>query len=221
MQVGSELPAHVEAECHWGQEMKYLRRAAVSVALFSLVAVVFAPSASADTGKRQVRNCVVQADVVSVNGVPVEGPKVPHKPVCFDTIGAGLVYATGGAISAESAAGVDTPAKAGALVEAAEGKTGAGALAVVIGLFYDSNNYGGGTILTITTSTGCSPTLGFGTSYVGDYANDDIASGKSFSSCKHKVWEDAYYWGANYGWTYGTSGYGLLDEEISSIEFSY
>lgn len=201
--------------------MKNTRIATVAVALLSLSAVLFAPNAVADTGKDQVRHCVVEAVPLNVDGSPAAGAKsVNDAPVCFDSVGAGVAYATGGAISAESAAGVDTPAELATLIKGAEGKYDA-FQDVVIGIFYDSNNFGGGTLYTTLAASGCTTSLSWGVNYVGDSINDDIASGRSYSSCHHKVYENAGYGGAGAGYYTSAGTYGLVDEEVSSIHFKW
>ncbi|WP_143466682.1 hypothetical protein [Lentzea kentuckyensis] len=197
------------------------RKAASVAALLSLGAVLFAPNAVADTGKGQVRHCVVQAVPLGVDGDPADGPQVLNDaPVCFDSVGAGVAYATGGVASAESAAGVDSPEELAALMKSAEGKSAA-FQDVVIGIFYDSNNFGGGTIYTALAASGCTTSLSWGVNYVGDSINDDIASGRSYSSCHHKVFENAGYGGAGAGYYTSAGSYGLVDEEVSSIHFKW
>jgi hypothetical protein len=194
--------------------MKKHHGAAAAVALLYLSTVFFATNAVADTGKDQVRHCVVEATPATADKA---APQVTNTPVCFDSIGAGVAHATGGAVSAKAAAGVDSPDELAALIDSTGGKA---ADSVVIGIFYDSNNFGGGAIYTVTAAGDCSGGQSWVVNNVGDAVNDDIASGKSYSLCSHTVWEHAFQYGASYGPRITSESYGVLDEEITSLSFA-
>jgi hypothetical protein len=91
---------------------------------------------------------------------------------------------------------------------------------IVAIIFYDD---GFGTPSLIWTGPACSDTLDdidSSVRYVGDDWNDDFESIQMFNNCWVKLFEHIDFGGSSLGWTNTLSDFGVLNDEVSSMQFS-
>ncbi|MCX5404652.1 hypothetical protein OHA37_12250 [Streptomyces sp. NBC_00335] len=95
--------------------------------------------------------------------------------------------------------------------------------ATVIGIFYWNSNYGGSTYtVTAGGTTSCTGTTGdwdFTSGFSSSW-NDEASSHKGFANCAIKVYENAGQGGASSGFYVNLSGYGVLNDEVTSALYS-
>jgi len=93
----------------------------------------------------------------------------------------------------------------------------------VIGIFYSQPNYAGttytviasGSVTCTTTTSDSDFTSGFSAAW-----NDQASSHKGFANCAIKVYEHAGQAGASLPYYVNLSGYGVLDNQVSSARYS-
>ena len=94
----------------------------------------------------------------------------------------------------------------------------------VIGIFYADSGYGGSTNTSIVPgTTSCTSSTSNVDWQLGSFSsswNDEIGSFRGYSNCYIKVWENINYGGASLPYTSARSSLGVLDDEVSSAQFS-
>ncbi|MFE6457642.1 hypothetical protein ACFVP0_09300 [Streptomyces cinereoruber] len=95
--------------------------------------------------------------------------------------------------------------------------------ATVIGIFYWNSNYGGSTYtVTAGGTTSCTGTTS-DTNFTSGFSsawNDEASSHKGFANCAIKVYENSGQSGASSAYYVNLSGYGVLNDEVSSARYS-
>ncbi|MFF7262162.1 MULTISPECIES: hypothetical protein [Streptomyces] len=93
----------------------------------------------------------------------------------------------------------------------------------VVGIFYLHANYGGSTYtVTAGGTTSCTATTSDSdfTSGFSSAWNDQASSHRGFANCAIKVYEHAGQGGASLPYYVSTSGYGVLNDQVSSARYS-
>jgi len=166
----------------------------VALVLAAVLALILAPAQATSAASPQ--SCVVYLEPI---GPPNAAGEVPTRPIdrgCYQSIPESLA-ATGAALDG----------------------SGSAPNTVVIGIEWDSIGYSGANT-TYETSSGCTSSLSWTISYVGDFWNDRFESGKGFSGCnRNKKFENSQFLGAVLTCTPNCSGYGVLRNEVSSLKW--
>lgn len=207
--------------------MKASRRRALRVA--TLATLLWAPllatkvTAGAESAGAQERHCAAavaaltpqQVDRARNGRKSVPAPKV----TCFRSFAEAVSYASGGRVSRAAVARAEGAADLGALLgeSGAISTPGRAATNPLLGIHYDYTYWRGGSMTIYATSGfGCYG-VSYGVGYVGNYWNDDVESGYSYSNCDHQVFEHYNYSGTQSATVTGFGTYELLNNEVSSI----
>ncbi|QFZ23528.1 hypothetical protein [Saccharothrix syringae] len=193
------------------------------VAAVALGGQVPAGTAAAAERGPGARHCAIGLTAKTpdhVRGASAENEAAPV--TCFGTLAESIEFASGGRISraeVDRAKGPDELDRV--IANSAAVSTRARAEAnPLLGFHYDYTDFGGDSAVYYgANGTGCYGAT-YGISNVGDYWNDDFASGKSYSNCDHTVFENANYLGAQSDADSVHSDYGLLAEEVTSIAYT-
>jgi hypothetical protein len=90
---------------------------------------------------------------------------------------------------------------------------------VVIGIEWDNTGFTGSNVIYEVAST-CTASQSWVLNYVGDTWNDRFESGKGYGGCNHnKKFENADFGGAVLTCTPNCNGYGVLNNEVSSLKW--
>ena len=194
-----------------------MRLRVLGAAVAATAAVVIAPSttpaqaAPAATG----RHCVVDVQASAAMA-------------CFGTLSAALSRATGGQVAASQALG-RSPADVDATVNAAnarnagaQGVNRAAAASIVIGIEYTGNNFSGSSLIYNASHTCDGPVFPreFFVNTLPSGWNDDIESFRAYANCAAMHYLDIFQGGPREGWYTSWGGLGVVEDEVSSIEWS-
>lgn len=203
------------------------RRRALRVA--TLATLLWAPllatkvTAGAESAGAQEKHCAAavapltpqQVDRARNGRAAVPAPKV----TCFRSFAEAVSHASGGRVSRAAVTRAESPAELRALLveSGAVSTPGRAATDPLLGIHYDYTRWRGGSMTVYATSgSGCYDVT-YGAGYVGNYWNDDLESGYSYSNCDHQVFEHYNYAGARSATVGGFGTYELLNNEVSSI----
>lgn len=192
--------------------MSYLRASLVASAIL-LAGLLAAPAATAGTPSAESSGeaCAVGVAPVVLTAIETTAAPIPEPVVdCFPSFGEAVEFATGGELSA------DSPAELESVIESAE----VTAASVVLGYEYKGTSYTGGSLVLYGTSgSGCGSGSTYGFSSMPSGWSDVISSAKVFASC----------WSTHYDYTgysgdrrtcYGScSSLGTMNNRTSSILF--
>lgn len=210
-----------------------MRLRALGAAVAATAAVVIASPATPVQAAPAAagRHCVINAQTQAA-------------PACFGTLAAALSRATGGQVSATKSLGAAATGQApttktsggattdlDATVNAANARTvqtkstsraAAAAATIVIGIEFTGNNFSGSS-LTYTASHTCDGPVSpreFYANVLPSGWNDDIESFRAYANCAAMHYLDIYMGGPREGWYTSWGGLGIVEDEVSSIEWS-
>lgn len=195
-----------------------MRLRILGAAVAAAAAVVIAPSttpAQAAPAAAGGRHCVVNVST-------------PTALTCFDNLAAALSRATGGQVSATralsgSAADLDATVNAANAGNAQKQSVNrAAAASFVIGIEYTGNNFSGSSLV-VSGSHACDNPLSpreFWIDVLPSGWNDDIESFRAYANCAAMHYLHIYEGGPHEGWYTSWGALGVVEDEVSSIEWS-
>lgn len=187
---------------------RFVRTAALCGALLLTLTIAGGPVAQAGSAGR---HCSYRLEPVSSDGRTVSAELVLIG--CYDTFSEALAAGSDGAIQVSRAT---TPRQlTDAMLSEA---TIAAADDTLIGTEWGSVNFSGGSSSYYAPDS-CAGTV-YAVSYVGDFWNDQFASGKGFGGCDtNKKFQHSNFGGAVLTCTPNCSDYGALRNEVSSLKW--
>ncbi|GAA1514280.1 hypothetical protein [Nocardioides humi] len=196
---------------------------AAGVAVLALGATVLpgGPAARAETG----------AEATARAGAPDEAcilRAATGEMRCYPSADALLEAVTGRPVSGRTTADLAEPAtiasiEAGlerqARSERVAGRPTAALASVVTAIFYDGT-FGTGASLVMEAPSGCDddPGVEWAWSTLTPAWRNRIHSGTGYSKCDFKVWDQAGYAGASYGWVSGSGSFGAMGGRAESVK---
>lgn len=180
-------------------------------------------SAGAENAGAQEKHCAAgiaplspqQIDRARNGRAAVPAPKV----TCFRSFAEAVSFASDSRVSRGAVQRAQNAIDLRALLgeSGAISTPGQAATNPLLGIHHDYTYWRGGSMTIYATSGfGCYGVT-YGVGYVGNYWNDDVESGNSYSNCDHQVFEHYDYVGTQSATVTGFGTYHLLNNEVSSI----
>jgi hypothetical protein len=189
---------------------RFVRMVAICGALLLTFTIAGAPLAQANSSGR---NCAYRLDPVSYDAATHTVSADLVLVGCYDTFAESLAAGSGGSIKVSS---TTTPRQlTNAMVTDAAPAAGDDTL---IGTEWGSVNFSGGSSSYYAPDS-CAGTV-YAVAYVGDFWNDQFASGKGFGGCDtNRKFQHANFGGDVLTCTPNCSDYGALRNEVSSLKW--